>query len=52
MRACNFNSEASVDNGTCHFNCLFCNDGTVWNEVTQGCDVANPLTPTSTGVLE
>ena len=40
--ACNFNSEASVDNGTCHFNCLFCNDGTVWNEVTQGCDVANP----------
>jgi len=40
--ACNFNSDASVDNGTCHFYCLFCNDGTVWNEVTQGCDVANP----------
>ena len=40
--ACNFSPEVIFDDGSCHFNCLFCNDGTVWNEVTQGCDVANP----------
>ena len=40
--ACNYDATANWDDDSCHFNCLFCNDGTVWNEVTQGCDVANP----------
>ena len=40
--ACNFSPEVIFDDGSCHFNCFFCNEGTVWNEVTQGCDVANP----------
>ena len=40
--ACNYDPEAILDDGSCHFNCLFCNEGTVWNELTQGCDVANP----------
>ena len=40
--ACNYDPDAILDDGSCHFNCFFCNDGTIWNELTQGCDVANP----------
>ena len=40
--ACNYDPDAILDDGSCHFNCLFCNDGTIWNELTQGCDIANP----------
>ena len=49
--ACNYDPEAILDDGSCHFNCLFCNEGTVLNEFTQG--VMSPIlrTPTSMGVL-
>ena len=40
--ACNYDFGAVVDDSSCHFNCLFCQDGTVWSEETQGCVVANP----------
>ena len=39
--ACNFDVDALVDDSSCHFNCLFCQEGTVWSEETQGCVVAN-----------
>ena len=35
--ACNFNEDATIDDGTCHFLCQYCIDGTIWNEELQGC---------------
>ena len=35
--ACNYEPEANVDDGSCHFNCQFCLTGTVWNEELGGC---------------
>ena len=35
--ACNFNEDAIIDDGTCHFLCQYCIDGTIWNEELQGC---------------
>ena len=40
--ACNFNSDAQLDDGSCHFLCDYCKEGTVWDEAVQGCIVANP----------
>ena len=40
--ACNFDSGATIDDGSCHFLCQYCKEGTVWDEVVQGCIVANP----------
>jgi uncharacterized protein (TIGR02145 family) len=40
--ACNYNSDAQIDDGSCHFLCQFCKEGTVWDEDIQGCIVANP----------
>ena len=40
--ACNFDSGAAIDDGSCHFLCQYCKEGTVWDEVVQGCIVANP----------
>ena len=40
--ACNFNFDAELDDGSCHFLCQYCKEGTVWDEVVQGCIVANP----------
>ena len=40
--ACNFNAEANLDDGSCHFLCQYCKEGTVWDEAIQGCVVANP----------
>ena len=40
--ACNFNEAANTDDGSCHFNCQFCHDGTVWDEDLFKCIVANP----------
>ena len=40
--ACNYDFGAVVEDSSCHFNCLFCQDGTVWSEESQGCVVANP----------
>ena len=40
--ACNFNSEANSDDGTCDYGCLYCGEGTVWDPVNEECIVANP----------
>ena len=40
--ACNFDPDAALDDGSCHFNCHFCDDGTVWDEDVFKCVVANP----------
>ena len=40
--ACNFDSGATIDDGSCHFLCQYCKAGTVWDDVLQGCIVANP----------
>ena len=40
--ACNFSEESTCDDGSCHFNCQFCHEGTVWDEDLFKCVVANP----------
>ena len=40
--ACNYDVDANLDDGSCHFNCQFCHDGTVWDEDLFKCVVANP----------
>ena len=35
--ACNFSSEATFDDGSCHFLCEYCLEGTVWSEEVFGC---------------
>ena len=42
MTACNFDADVASDDGSCHFNCQFCHDGTVWDEDLFKCVVANP----------
>ena len=42
VEACNFNEVADFNDGSCHFNCQFCHDGTVWDEELFKCVVANP----------
>ena len=42
QEACNFDLVATIDDGSCHFNCQFCHDGTVWDEDLFKCVVANP----------
>jgi hypothetical protein len=37
-QACNFDPNASVDNGLCDFSC-HCGPGTLWDPETQSCDV-------------
>ena len=40
--ACNYDVDANLNDGSCHFNCQFCHDGTVWDEDLFKCVVANP----------
>ena len=40
--ACNYDSSANLDDGTCEFGCLYCGEGTVWDSNTSSCIVANP----------
>ncbi|MDA8695340.1 hypothetical protein N9L83_00150 [Flavobacteriales bacterium] len=40
--ACNFDSLANSDDGTCMYGCLYCGDGTVWDSNSSTCIVANP----------
>ena len=39
--ACNFDEEATIEDGTCNFSCWFnseaCGQGTVWNEASSSC---------------
>ena len=42
IEACNFFAEAMIDDGSCHFNCQFCHDGTVWDKEDFPVIVANP----------
>ena len=39
--ACNFDSLATDDDSSCHYDCQFCLEGTVWSEELGGCVVAN-----------
>ena len=34
--ACNYNDEAGMDYGSCHYLCNYCLEGTVWNEAEGG----------------
>lgn len=40
--ACNFDSVANTDNGSCQYGCLYCGVGTVWDPVNEECIVAIP----------
>jgi uncharacterized protein (TIGR02145 family) len=40
--ACNFEAGANTDDGSCVFGCLYCGDGTVWDDITSTCVVAYP----------
>ena len=35
--ACNYNEEAGMDDGSCHYLCNYCLEGTMWNEAAGGC---------------
>jgi hypothetical protein len=50
--ACNFADDANLDDGSCHFNCLFCQDGTVWDEEVQGCISANTADINNDGCVQ
>jgi len=44
--ACNFQDEASADDGSCEYGCLFCGEGTVWDSTLQQCvSIAPPCAP-------
>ena len=42
--ACNYDVDATEDDGTCDFTCLFngiiCGEGSVWNQITGQCEVS------------
>jgi hypothetical protein len=42
--ACNFNTLATIDDGTCDFSCFFdeviCGQGSIWNQNTAQCEVS------------
>jgi uncharacterized protein (TIGR02145 family) len=40
--ACNFNSNADYDDGSCEYFTCKCLNGTLWSEELEGCVVANP----------
>ena len=40
--ACNFNSNADYDDGSCEYFTCKCLNGTVWSDELQGCIVENP----------
>jgi len=42
FEACNYNPEAFVDDGSCEYGCLNCGPGTLWDDASQLCIVANP----------
>ena len=50
--ACNFDADAALDDGSCHFNCQFCHDGTVWDEDLFKCVVANPADSNFDGCVQ
>jgi hypothetical protein len=42
--ACNYDSNATLDDGSCDFSCFFnteiCGDGAVWNQESAQCEVS------------
>lgn len=42
--ACNYNTSATIDDGTCDFSCFFdeviCGQGSIWNQNTAQCEVS------------
>lgn len=53
--ACNFNSGADFDDGTCDFSCLIadlvCGPGLVWNSEVQVCQLSCPADLTADGAV-
>lgn len=37
VTACNYDSSAGVDNGTCEYGCNYCGNGTEWNAALNEC---------------
>ena len=35
--ACNYDSSATADNGSCEYGCLYCGEGTAWDSTLQLC---------------
>ena len=35
LAACNYDSSATADNGSCQYGCLYCGEGTVWDSTLQ-----------------
>jgi len=40
--ACNYDASAMFDDGSCEYGCLNCGPGTLWDDASQLCIVANP----------
>jgi uncharacterized protein (TIGR02145 family) len=40
--SCNFNPESNLDDGSCEYGCFNCGPGTIWDDDSQLCIVANP----------
>ena len=40
--ACNFDSETNLDGESCEYGCLNCGPGTIWDDASELCVVANP----------
>ena len=46
LDACNFQTEANADDGSCEYGCLYCGEGTLWNSTIAQCiSTAPPCTP-------
>ena len=35
--ACNYSSIAILDDGSCQYGCIYCDEGTFWNQETETC---------------
>ena len=50
--ACNFQGDATADDGTCIYSCLFCGEGTLWSDSLQSCQpILSPLTACGEGTV-
>ena len=50
--ACNFQSDATVDDGSCEYSCLYCGEGTVWSDSLQSCQpILTPQNACGTGTI-
>ena len=51
--ACNYNSTATYNDGSCEYGCLYCGEGTVWDSTLQECvtDLTFPTAPCGEGTV-